>query len=69
MGLVAGQLLAADQAEGTLAAEEQLKHSWSDGHRAGKGGVVFWGILGVVVVALLVIIARLLPQSGRTEIR
>jgi hypothetical protein len=53
LSLVAGQLLAADQAEAALAAEEQLKNSWGAGHRPGQGGVVFWGILAVVVVVLL----------------
>jgi hypothetical protein len=65
LSLVAGQMLVADQAEAALAAEEQLKKSWSEGHHPGKGGVVFWGILALVVVALLVIISRLLPQSPR----
>ena len=65
LSLVAGQLLAADQAPAALAAEEQLKKSWSEGHSAGKGGVVFWGILALVVVALLVMISRLLPQPPR----
>ena len=67
LSLVAGQLLAADQAEAALAAEEQLKESWGAGHRPGQGGVVFWGILAVVVVVLLLIISRLLPQSSRSE--
>jgi hypothetical protein len=65
--LVASQLLAADQAEASLAAEEQLKKLWGEGHRAGQGGVVFWGMLAVVVVALLIIISRLLPQTPRPE--
>ncbi|MGO8931468.1 MAG: DUF3999 family protein [Limisphaerales bacterium] len=67
LSLVAGQLLAADQSEASLAAEEQLKKSWGEGHRPGQGGVVFWGILAVVVVALLIIISRLLPHSPRPE--
>ena len=67
LSLVAGQLLAADQAEALPAAEEQLKKSWGESHRPGQGGVVFWGILAVVVVVLLVIISRLLPQSPRSE--
>jgi hypothetical protein len=67
LSLVAGQLLAADQTEATAAAEEQLKKSWGEGHRHGQGGIVFWGILAVVVVVLLVIITRLLPQSPRPE--
>ena len=67
LSLVAGQLLAADQAEASLAAEEQLKKSWGAGHRPGQGGVVFWGILAVVVFALLIIISRLLPQSPQPK--
>lgn len=62
--LVAGQLLAADQAEAALAAEEQLKKSWSEGSQPGKDGVVFWGILAVVVVVLLAIISRLVPRPS-----
>jgi hypothetical protein len=67
LSLVAGQLLAADQAEASLAAEEQLKKSWGEGNRLGQGGIVFWGVLAVVVVVLLIIISRLLPQSPRPE--
>ncbi len=67
LSLVAGQLLAADQAEATAAAEEQLKESWGEGHRSGQGGFVFWGVLAVVVVVLLIVISRLLPQSSRSE--
>ena len=67
LSLVAGQLLAADQAEATLAAEEQLKKSWGEGYHPGKGGIVFWGMLAVVVVVLLIIISRLLPQSPQPK--
>jgi hypothetical protein len=67
LSLVAGQLLAADQAEASLAAEEQLKKSWGEGYHPGKGGIVFWGMLAVVVVVLLIIISRLLPQSPRPK--
>ena len=63
--LVAAQLLAADKAPASLAPEEQLKKaSWREGRAAGKGGVVFWGILALVVVVLLAIISRLLPKSS-----
>ncbi len=64
LSLVAGQLLAADQAEAGLAAEEQLKKSWGEGSQPGKGGVVFWGILAMVVVVLLIIISRLVPRRS-----
>lgn len=63
LSLVAGQLLAADKSSATLAAGEQLKKSsWAEGRTPGKGGVLFWGILAVVVVVLLVVISRLLPK-------
>ena len=37
--------------------------SWHENQMPGQGGVLFWGILAVVVVVLLVIISRLLPNS------
>jgi hypothetical protein len=64
LSLVANQLLAADKGIASLGAEEVLKKSvWRATGTAGKGGIVFWGILALVVVALLVVIARLLPKS------
>ena len=64
LSLVAGQLLAADRATASLAAEQQLrKSSWREHEIPGTGGVVFWGILALVVVVLLIIISRLLPKS------
>ena len=65
LNLVAGQLLMSDKTTATLATEKQLKKSsWAENQTPGKGGVMFWGILAVVVVALLVIIARLLPKAS-----
>jgi hypothetical protein len=65
LSLVAGQLLAADKSSAALADGEQLKKSsWAEGRTPGKGGVLFWGILALVVVALLVIISRLLPKAA-----
>jgi hypothetical protein len=67
LSLVAGQLLAADKANAFLGGEETLKKgSWSEGRTPGNGGIVFWGILAVVVVVLLAIISRLLPKSLKT---
>ena len=64
MSLVANELLAADKSVASLGMEELLrKPSWRENSATGKGGVVFWGILGLVVVVLLVIISRLLPKS------
>jgi hypothetical protein len=67
LSLVAGQLLAAAKSTAGLEAEQQLKGpSWRESHAAGKGGVVFWGILALVVVVLFAIIARLLPKAPAT---
>jgi hypothetical protein len=64
LSLVAGQLLAANKSTVTLAAEQQLrKPSWREHEIAGSGGVIFWGVLALVVVALLAIISRLLPKT------
>ncbi|MFZ0826200.1 MAG: DUF3999 family protein [Verrucomicrobiia bacterium] len=64
LSLVAGQLLSADKAIALPGTEQQLlKSSWREYQIPGKGGVVFWGILALVVMALLVIISRLLPKS------
>jgi len=67
LDLIAGQLLAADKSVTTLSAEEQLKPgSWHENREPGKGGALLWGILALVVVALLVIVARLLPKNPPT---
>jgi hypothetical protein len=64
LSLVSGQLLVAEKSIATLVAQQQLKKSsWAEGRTPGKGGVVFWGILALVVVGLLVVISRLLPKS------
>lgn len=64
LSLVAGQLLAADKKVAPLSVEQQLKQpSWQEYQIPGKGGVLFWGILAVVVAVLLSIISRLLPKS------
>jgi len=66
LGLVAPQLLAADKLEATLGPAEALRADpWRERVRvAGRGGILFWGALGLVVVGLLVVIARLLPKPG-----
>jgi Protein of unknown function (DUF3999) len=64
LSLVAGQLLATEKNVASLFAEEQLRNSsWYGDQMAGQGGVLFWGILALVVVVLLFIISRLLPKS------
>jgi hypothetical protein len=65
LSLVANQLLAADKKAASLSDEQQLKKSsWRENEVPGKGGIVFWGILAVVVMVLLIIISRLLPKSS-----
>jgi Protein of unknown function (DUF3999) len=64
LNLVAGELLAADKSAASLGGEEQLKKSsWAEGQTPGTGGILFWGILAVVVIGLLVIISKLLPKT------
>jgi hypothetical protein len=65
LNLVAGELVAADKAAATLGPEELLKKSsWLESSRTpATGGILFWGILAVVVVGLLAIISRLLPKA------
>ena len=63
LSLVAGDLLAADKGVASLGPQEQLKYSAHAHQIAGKTGVMFWGILALVVVVLLVIISKLLPKS------
>ena len=65
LGLVAGQLRAADKAAAALGAEESLRKTAGRGQASGQGqgGLLFWGALAAVVVGLLAIIARLLPKT------
>lgn len=64
LNLMAGGLLTADKAPARLGAEQQMKKSsWTENQASGKGGILFWGILALVVVGLLLIISRLLPKT------
>lgn len=63
LALVAPQILSAEKHVATLGAEESSQRGWAAGTLAGlRGGVVFWVVLGLVVVVLLAVIARLLPK-------
>jgi hypothetical protein len=62
LSLIANELVAADKAAASPGAEEDLKRSPWRATASGKGGVILWGILALVVIALLVVIARLLPD-------
>jgi hypothetical protein len=65
LSLVGAQLLAADKILPESGPEEALKTpSLADSIAgAGRGGLLFWAMLGLVVVVLLVVIARLLPKA------
>jgi hypothetical protein len=65
LSLVGAQVLAADKISSGLGAEAALKgQSFAETIAlAGRGGVLFWGMLALVVIVLLVVIARLLPKA------
>jgi hypothetical protein len=64
LNLVGDQLVMADKAVASLSAEERLQASAALDHRpSGKGTLALWSVLGLVVVVLLWLIARLLPKS------
>ena len=64
LALVAGRILAAEKSVAALGPEESARTGgWSDRALAGsRAGVLFWGALILVVVALLVVVAQLLPK-------
>jgi len=62
LNLISGQLRSVNRFTDDLGAEEIQKKSRGFFGKFGKGGALFWGILALVVVALLAVIARLLPK-------
>jgi len=69
LGMVGEQLLAAEKTGAELGDEQALKgSSWGETIAlAGRSGILFWGILGLVVILLLAVIARLLPKAPPTS--
>jgi hypothetical protein len=64
LGLVAGRLLTAPRLAAHLGAPETHSRDGLQAALAGmKGGAVFWTALGLVVIVLLVVIAKLLPKT------
>jgi len=63
--LAAEQFLVAERSIAKAGPEEQLKgSSWTEGPPlAGVKGILFWGVLVLVVIALLAVISRLLPKA------
>lgn len=64
LALVARQILAAEKGVAGLGPEEKLKpDGWAQGaFGGGRGGVVFWVVLAMVVIVLLGVVAKLLPK-------
>jgi len=66
LSLVAPQVLAAEKVLVPTGPEERLKKGAGGEYAAGAiGSFVFWGILGLVIVALLFLMARLLPREDK----
>jgi hypothetical protein len=62
LALVADQLIAAEKNIAALGAEETTVRASHLGILGQQAGILFWGVLALVVVALLVVVARLLPK-------
>ncbi len=64
LALVAGRLLAAEKSAAVLGAEEKFGADRSASDLLGRlrGGPLFWAVLSLVIVGLLVVVAKLLPQ-------
>ena len=63
--LIADQLFRAERASATLGAQENMgsKTERITQTLSGSARYIFWGVLGAVVVALLLLISRLLPKT------
>ncbi len=64
LSLVAGQILSAEKSAATLGPEEKVRgDTWSAKWASGaRGGPALWIALTLVVVALLTVVAKLLPK-------
>jgi Protein of unknown function (DUF3999) len=61
--LIAAQLLRSERTPAALGAQEILKSERVAETVTGSARYIFWGVLGIVVIALLVLISRLLPKT------
>jgi hypothetical protein len=66
LALVADQLFRAERAPATLGRQQNMdsKTERIIQTLSGSGLYIFWGMLGLVVAALLLLISRLLPKTG-----
>ena len=60
--LMAAQLLRSDRMTAALGPQETLKSERLTETLSGSARYIFWGALGIVVIALLILISRLLPK-------
>ena len=60
--LVAAQLLRSERTAAALGPQETLKSERVTETLSGSARYIFWGVLGIVVVVLLLLISRLLPK-------
>ncbi len=65
LALIAGELLATPPFEASLGAEEVLKVKpwWEAPIPSGSMKYAFWAVMGLVVLGLLMVIAKLLPEE------
>jgi Protein of unknown function (DUF3999) len=61
--LMAAQLLRAERTPAALGSQEILKSERVTEALTGSARYIFWGVLGIVVIALLILISRLLPKT------
>ena len=61
--LIAAQLLRSERTSAALGPQEILKSERMAETLTGSTRYVFWGVLGIVVIALLALISRLLPKT------
>jgi hypothetical protein len=61
--LIAAQLLRSERTPAALGSQEILKSERMTETLTGSARYIFWGMLGIVVIALLVLISRLLPKT------
>jgi Protein of unknown function (DUF3999) len=61
--LIAAQLLRSERTPAALGPQELLRSERMAETLTGSTRYVFWGVLGTVVIALLVLISRLLPKT------
>jgi hypothetical protein len=61
--LIAAQLLRSERTPAALGPQELLRSERMAETLTGSTRYVFWGVLGIVVIALLLLISRLLPKT------